>query len=162
MRSREISHCPYCDGDLEVIGSRKRKIYREDGSTATLIIRRLRCRTCRRIHHELPDCIVPYKRYNSAAIEAALTSDGSTGCFPGENSTVYRLKRWFAGLRAYFETVLRSLPYLYQRDRILAEETGKLLPLAPLRLSSGWLADLVRKVANSGRWRTDPFCNDCP
>ena len=72
------------------------------------------------------------------------------------------MKRWFAGIRAYFEAALRSLSYLYQRDRALAEEVGKLLPLDPLRLPSGWLADLVRKVVNSGRWRTDPFCNDCP
>ncbi|WP_350340495.1 DUF6431 domain-containing protein [Paenibacillus hexagrammi] len=24
------------------------------------------CTQCRKIHHELPDCIVPYKRYESS------------------------------------------------------------------------------------------------
>ncbi|WP_307545897.1 DUF6431 domain-containing protein [Paenibacillus sp. V4I5] len=30
-----------------------------------LVIRRLHCSQCLKIHHELPDCIVPYKRYES-------------------------------------------------------------------------------------------------
>ncbi|WP_367618590.1 DUF6431 domain-containing protein [Paenibacillus andongensis] len=34
-----------------------------------LVVRRLRCSKCRNIHHELPDCIVPYKRYESSCIE---------------------------------------------------------------------------------------------
>ncbi|WP_242966792.1 DUF6431 domain-containing protein [Desulfosporosinus sp. FKA] len=30
----------------------------------------MRCVNCRRIHHELPDCLVPYKRYESTCIES--------------------------------------------------------------------------------------------
>ncbi|MEW5785724.1 MAG: DUF6431 domain-containing protein, partial [Bacillota bacterium] len=48
-----------------MIGSRKRTFINEAGEREILIIRRLRCKNCKRVHHELPDIIVPYKRYNS-------------------------------------------------------------------------------------------------
>ncbi|WP_391563866.1 DUF6431 domain-containing protein [Paenibacillus cremeus] len=39
------------------------------GRARMLVICRLRCTYCRKIHHELPSCIVPYKRYDSACVE---------------------------------------------------------------------------------------------
>lgn len=38
-----------------------------------LVVRRLRCTQCRKIHHELPDCVVPYKRYESACVEQVVS-----------------------------------------------------------------------------------------
>ncbi|MGB4509265.1 MAG: DUF6431 domain-containing protein, partial [Syntrophomonadaceae bacterium] len=52
--------CPCCSGGLKVIGSRPRKCVNSVGERITLIIRRLRCVKCQRIHHELPDMLVPY------------------------------------------------------------------------------------------------------
>ncbi len=61
VKSEENSICPVCGCcELKVIGSRKRNTLQGDGETIILIIRRLRCRNCRRIHHELPDILVPY------------------------------------------------------------------------------------------------------
>ncbi|MGI6649770.1 MAG: DUF6431 domain-containing protein [Bacillota bacterium] len=40
------------------------------GNQNVLVIRRLRCRHCHRIHHELPDILVPYKRHSSESIES--------------------------------------------------------------------------------------------
>nr|WP_233162833.1 MULTISPECIES: DUF6431 domain-containing protein [unclassified Cohnella] len=64
--------CPCCGEKLVVIGSRHRKLSTAAGDQRLLIVRRLRCLQCRKIHHELPDCIVPYKRYESESVEQIL------------------------------------------------------------------------------------------
>ncbi|MGI6435620.1 MAG: DUF6431 domain-containing protein [Syntrophomonadaceae bacterium] len=43
--------CPCCSGKLKVIGSRQRKCITASGEKIVLIIRRLRCIECNRIHH---------------------------------------------------------------------------------------------------------------
>ncbi|WP_445349419.1 DUF6431 domain-containing protein [Desulforudis sp. DRI-14] len=63
MRSAEQIPCPCCSGHLKVIGSRKRSCIDSLGDKIVLIIRRLGCVACHRIHHELPDMLVPYKRF---------------------------------------------------------------------------------------------------
>ncbi|WP_177213477.1 DUF6431 domain-containing protein [Proteiniclasticum ruminis] len=59
----EKSVCPICMGELEIIGSRRRYSIEATGSRQTLVVRRMRCpnNVCRKIHHELPDILVPYK-----------------------------------------------------------------------------------------------------
>lgn len=140
---------------MKVIGSRKRKVRRKDGTTIILIIRRLYCKHCKRIHHELPDFIVPRKRYSSGAIEAAL-KDSKTNrqddTFPGEDSTMARLRIWFSLLRNYMEAILQSIKSLHPDDKDVAEEVDNLLPLDPLHAPPGWLAKTVRILVNSNRW----------
>ncbi|MDI6879905.1 MAG: DUF6431 domain-containing protein [Desulfitobacteriaceae bacterium] len=67
-----------------------------------LIIRRLRCTHCHRIHHELPDCLVPYKRYDCASIEQTVTETAKATDIAADEATLYRLNIWF----------YRQLPYL--------------------------------------------------
>ena len=74
VRSSETPHCTCCGSSLRVIGSRSRVLKENDGSQKKLIIRRMRCDSCERIHHELPDILVPFKRYGSETIESVLTS----------------------------------------------------------------------------------------
>lgn len=140
---------------MKVIGSRPRKVHLKSGTVITLIIRRLYCPNCHRIHHELPDCITPYKRYGTLAIEAVLkaTRNNPEGNdFPGENSTMARLKTWFSLLRNYMEAALKSIKALYPDDQGLAEEVDGLIPLDPLHSPPGWLGRLVRMLVNSNRW----------
>ena len=149
VHSFEIVPCPCCGGLLVVCGSRKRKLTKADGSKQVLGIRRLECELCGKIHHELPDIIVPYKRYEAAAVESALSSDDSdtAGEFPGEENTLRRLQLWFCLLQTYFNEVLVSL------TRQLCLENDVLLPLCPLkRQAAGWLKCLVRHTVNSGLW----------
>ncbi len=64
MRSAEQIPCPCCSGQLKVIGSRRRSRINGRGEKIVLIIRRLGCVACHRIHHELPDidlqCRLPH------------------------------------------------------------------------------------------------------
>ena len=67
--SEEEIACPICVGILKVIGSRGRGQNDSAGNKITLIIRRLRCQSCRKIHHELPDRVIPYKRHCAETVE---------------------------------------------------------------------------------------------
>ena len=135
-------------------GSRRRRVRGLDSEVVTLMIRRLRCDVCRRIHHELPDFIVPYKHYSTEVIEDILRGSGKTSgsCSPCEDSTVRRTLRWFSLLLSYFEAAIRSLIEMNRHNRILVNELSALLPLQPKRLPAGWLRHLVRILVNSGRW----------
>jgi len=148
VKSKESIPCPLCDNDLEVYGSRKRVLLKQDGSKQVLIIRRLQCKHCKVIHHELPDIIVPYKRFESGAIESVLVDEGfESTAFPGEERTYRRLKLWFFLLHAYYEGCLKALK---ERSSIVSEVV---LPLYPLkRQTDGWLKHLVRHLTNFGLW----------
>lgn len=152
IRSNETVPCPFCEKRLKVIGSRKRGVIEYSGEKRILVIRRLKCLGCGRIHHELPDIIIPYKRYGSETVECivSLTDEND---YPCELSTAKRLKIWFYLLRKYFNNTLISLTFLYDYDKELCKEIGSLIT----RLNSstgvtGWLKKLVRYLVNSGRW----------
>lgn len=104
VKSQEASICPICGvSDLIVIGSRKRILYDGSGEKRILVIRRLRCKGCSRVHHELPDQIVPYKRYASKSIEEILDQDSpAVAC---ESSSIYRIRRWFLEISEYIRGV---------------------------------------------------------
>lgn len=156
VRSMENLPCPFCDGTFKVIGSRPRILFRQDGSTIHLVIRRLQCRACSRISHELPDLVVPFKRYEAETIADALSSTPSadTSCCPCEDSTIRRWKLWFFLLRDYLEGSVRALMELWNCQTFIR------LPLYPLSSqAAGWLNTLVRNLVNSGRWRQT--CSVC-
>lgn len=109
---------------------------------------------CGRVHHELPDIIVPYKRYSSETIELILSpSDTEADEYPCELSTALRLKLWFFLLREYFRNTLISLTFLYDYDIELGYEINEIIPCIDTRSGvTGWLKKLVRFLVNSGRW----------
>lgn len=143
--------CPVCGGiELKVIGSRNRKVLKSDGESITLVIRRLRCNSCNRIHHELPDIIVPYKRYSSQGIEAIV--DGKEEEVSCEESTIYRIRKWFREYREYLAGCLGSVAAQ------LGFKTIPNMPSAFQRIKAyvgkeaGWLARAVRTIANTNNW----------
>ena len=98
IKNCEEPLCPKCGKRMMVSGSRRRKLKETDGSTCTFLIRRLYCKDCNRIHHELPDLMIPRKRYSAKAIRQVLsTNDMLSVNFAGECSTIYRLRKWAKG-----------------------------------------------------------------
>jgi len=146
--------CPHCQSELFPYDRRNRKYRDEDGDWKTLVIRRLRCSNarCRRIHAELPDFLVPYKRYKVGSIEAVLT--GIAQIIPTEESTRQRWKKWYRQLRDHFLGVARSV------WRQQAEVERTLFASPSIKKSSNWdetaftLAELVSLTVNSGNWLT--------
>jgi hypothetical protein len=134
VRTCEIHVCPICGHVLYVIGTRKRKLIKEDGEIQVLIIRRLRCKDCRAIHHELPDIVIPYKRHCANTVERIINGDDSEACCEGR--TIDRIKKWWSVYRPYFESVLASL----------REEYGDVFSQHPAP------KEMIRAVANANLW----------
>lgn len=134
-----------------VAGSRKRILRESDGQKSILIIRRLKCEHCKRIHHELPDSIVPYKRYSADAIEEIL-AEKKEEIYPCETSTALRLRCWFSLLREYFEMALSAIRYRHMEDKEIWQRLSVLTPLTPTDQPVGWLRNIVRILVNSGFW----------
>ncbi|HCS75460.1 MAG TPA: hypothetical protein DIW17_16495 [Clostridiales bacterium] len=151
VKSEEKSICPICLSEaLKVIGSRNRRATNSNGENLIIVIRRLKCSNCKKIHHELPDILVPYKRYLSKCIEAII--DGQGGRISCENSSIYRLKRWFKGIEAHIKGSLASIAARVNS----AIKMGGESPLKAIKTyvgnEQGWLARAVRIVANTNNW----------
>jgi len=134
VRSYEINVCPVCGDILIVIGTRERRYIKDDGIKEILIIRRLRCKGCRVIHHELPDILIPYKRHCANTIDSIIVGTPVDVCC--EECTITRVKAWWESCRLYFESVMASLRRKY--GAVFSENP------AP--------REIVRAVANANLW----------
>lgn len=155
VRSAEQNYCPCCSGELKVVGSRRRACINGLGEKLVLIIRRLRCVDCKRIHHELPDILVPYKRYVCESIEVVVSGNSNLSVTADE-STIGRWRSWLLKLSDYFLGCLVSITSRYGRETAGGVSS---LPKSKLQRiwqhvgdAPGWLARLVRPVANLNLW----------
>mgnify|MGYP000845495661 FL=1 len=154
VKSDEQNPCPICGSLLKVIGSRRRCYFQDNGERRVLMIRRLHCSSCNRIHHELPDLLVPYKRYESQSIEAAVTGSAAL-TVAADEATISRWKQWFSDMAGYFAGVLISIATRYNKS----VEGVSALPQSSLQRiwhfvgdAPRWLARVVRPVANANYW----------
>ena len=60
--------CPNCGCALKYYDTVARGIRKEYGISTYISVRRLRCTGCNRVHRELPDTVIPYKRYERRVI----------------------------------------------------------------------------------------------
>jgi len=156
VKSKEQSICPICkSNNLKVIGSRPRTCREKDGEPTILIIRRLRCEECRKIHHELPDILVPYKRYKSECIEAVVANNRKKsqeiGC---DESTLYRWKGWFVSLSEYMANSLHSIAVQLgkETEKAAGAQTALYRIWQYVGDAAGWLARTVRALVNANLW----------
>lgn len=120
-------------------------------------IRRLRCQKCELIHHELPDCLVPYKRYQADVIETAIDDPGGPSDLPADDSTLLRWRDWFYTLAEHWLSFLISLirqqkwelPVNGLSDRSLSvrQRIGQMVGG-----ECGWLSRIVQPLANHHYW----------
>lgn len=154
-RCAEEVPCPCCEGQLRVVGSRNRSYITAAGVTVKLRIRRLRCKECGKIHHELPDCIVPYKRYASECIEEVLSETEAKPSVPADESTLYRWRCWYEAYRMYWYQCLMAIAARFRPHPVktlsassqTAHQVGRLA-----RKRSGWLRQIVRPLVNAKLW----------
>lgn len=156
VKSAEIIFCPCCNSSLAVIGSRKRKYINVAGVRQALIIRRLRCTFCKKIHHELPDILVPYKRYDSESIESVLSTNQKL-TVAADESTINRWRSWFVENVEYFQKVLTTIKLRLNyeaEEKELSRIPGTALSgiLHIVGDNFGWLARVVRIIANTNLW----------
>lgn len=151
--SEEVLPCPCCHGHLGVIGSRRRGYIQSSGEKSILVIRRLRCETCRKIHHELPNILVPYKRYDAASIEETVSQPKPA--VAADESTLLRLRQWFAAWSTYAVGCLAAVAHRFD----LPVQESSTPSQSPLQIigrfvgdADGWLARVVRPIANTHLW----------
>jgi hypothetical protein len=156
VRCVEVVPCPCCGEELKVIGSRKRISRNATGEVKVFALRRLRCTGCRKIHHELPDCLVPYKRYESTCVEDVVSEEAGGAVVAADDSTLYRWRSWYNELATYWCGALSSITVRFQPKPLEVSSTpslsthqriGQIVGDAP-----GWLARVVRPIANVNLW----------
>lgn len=138
---------------MKVMGTRDRKSKESSGETKVYNIRRLGCVNCGRIHHELPDFLVPYKRYEAECIEKVLT-DSLHHDIP---STLFRWLDWFTSFVEYWIGCLTSIMFRIQgKSPVNLSSEASLSALQRIGRWVGdaprWLARIVRPIANDNLW----------
>ncbi len=152
----ETPRCPNCGGLLKYRDSRKRIHKREGGLTERLIIRRLKCRKCSCLHAELPDCLVPYKHYDSevicGVIDGIVTPDDEDSeDYPCEE-TMKRWCLWYLYNQTRAEGFIRNAVYklLDNNDDFLLSGTPLLKSIKEREVRPHWLGYILRIIYNSG------------
>ena len=149
--SAECLPCPCCQGVLGLFGRRRRSQILGSGEKRWLLIRRLHCADCSKIHHELPDVLVPYKRHEAQSIEQVIENRESASVSADE-STLNRWRAWFAWWAPY---ACGCLEALRQRFSLCVEVSSNPTPSALRGLgryvgnAGAWLARTVRPIANA-------------
>lgn len=142
----EISHtCPLCHGPLHYRDSRLRIRKKEGGKKEYLRIRRFRCAECHSYHNELPDCLVPYKHYETEVIAGVLDEiicpeDLDSEDYPSF-STMLRWMRWFAENLKRIEEYLHTLAFSHSTCASFNEVRKK---------QQNWMEHMLRLIYNSG------------
>ena len=124
------------------------------GQTCHLMLRRLMCPECRRLHLELPDILIPQKHYASEVIEnvvdeVSTEEDESTEDYPC-GDTMERWKAWLVASLVQMEGWLRSVgERLLGLGAELLSTGGSILQKLRER-GAGWLGICMRVIYNSG------------
>ena len=153
-QSHEVAVCPQCQSMLKHRDCRQRVMQREGGDKTWIQINRLYCGKCRRLHTELPDCLVPFKHYASEIIEGVLddvvTSDDEDSEDYPCDMTMSRWKDWFEINRLFIEGYIRNIGYSIFNEGIefLKSSENKFDTIR--MLGKYWLAIIIRLIYNNG------------
>jgi len=131
--------CPYCNGKLYVRGTCRRKVRDAEDQCTVLRLRVLACRNCGKTHRELPEGVIPYKRYGSDAI--CKMKEHPEKCFT-EPCSIQRIIAWLSGFLSFAEKYLEGL-------KQEGFETPELVGCPLYRR----LNYFVRIIVNSGEWK---------
>ena len=154
VRSLEPFFCPRCHSDQRiVIGSRNRILIRTTGIKIKLRIRRLRCKSCKTIHHELPSEVIPYKRHEAESIEAVLEERELLDT-PADELTLKRWRAWFAGLAGHLLGALMSAARRSNVKINMAPFAGCALRRIRRAVGDapGWLSRIVQTAVKNNCW----------
>ncbi|SHJ14753.1 hypothetical protein SAMN02745229_04150, partial [Butyrivibrio fibrisolvens DSM 3071] len=109
-------------------------------------------------HTELPDCLVPYKHYDSeiitGVIDGIVTSDDEDSeDYPCEE-TMKRWILWYKENKERAEGYLRNTIYrlLDNRDDFLISGVSLLSTFKKIEVKPHWLGYIIRTIYNSGNY----------
>ncbi len=93
----ELTVCPECGGELKHYDCVKRILRTKNRETTYVIVPRVRCKQCKKIHRILSENIIPYKQYEAeliTGVKEGLISSDTLGYenYPCEMT----MKRWLS------------------------------------------------------------------
>ena len=147
----EMPLCPYCSGQMTVYDSRRRYVIRQaTACKECYILRRLRCKSCKSIHTELPDFIQPFKHYDSQTIQDTIDKKQDNSCSADEST----MSRWRTSFKDSQEAISTLLVAYYMRATgALASlfATGMDGIISKIRNTQpNWLSFVAGLLVNSG------------
>ncbi|MCF8017859.1 MAG: DUF6431 domain-containing protein [Vallitaleaceae bacterium] len=89
VKNKQAPLCPDCGNLMSGYCSRYRSVIFADGNSYVFLLRRLKCPSCKRLHVEIPDIIIPRKHYSANVIRRAIAGDIES-C-PADDSTI---RKW--------------------------------------------------------------------
>jgi hypothetical protein len=106
---------------------------------------------CKRFHNELPDFLIPYKRYDRESIESVITNQSDLHVCADE-STLYRWRRWFKEMADHIRGCLVSIMIQYGKE---SAEDKSGLPKSKLQRIWQYVGDapVVAKLSNLSKFK---------
>ena len=152
--SNDTHHCPECGAVLKHRDYKRRIMKLEGGAKQFILIERLQCKACRRLHNALPYFLVPYKHYKTDIISGVLDNIVSPDDLDDEDypceETMKRWHHWFRSNHENIDGFMKSIGYRFLGfgEDLL---NSKISLLTHLRKSSElWLETIIRIIYNSG------------
>jgi len=120
----------------------------------------------RKYHRELPDIMMPYKRYDVESIEEVIESEAEgkeEAAVGAENSTIGRWKRWFRteGLQIMMQVVGAiteaggTVELALLNVKRIIETIKEIIGQWKGTRSRSWLGEVVRMLVNRARWKVN-------
>jgi len=154
----DVVPCPECEGELKYRDSRERIFRKYGGDTYWILVRRLKCCHCGRLHTELPDCLAPYKHYEIEVIENVV--DGveevvDTNSLEKEypcDATRLRWKKWISKNKKNINSQMKSIGFrILGLGAELLSSTASIVEILQDE-GEGWLSIIIRTIYNSGNF----------
>lgn len=159
----EFTLCPDCGGNLQYHSRAIRLLRDITGIKSQYSIRIMICvnKACPSTYHrELPDIIVPYKRFDAESIEEAVTQSNREIMVAVDQSTIYRWRKWFEKNAVYMMMALLSISAAMENhaelSSLVIEKQKANTPVERIKTiverETKWLNETVRVLVNSSKW----------
>ena len=109
-------------------------------------------------HRELPDIVIPYKRYDTESIEEAITHSNSDITVAADHSTIWRWRKWFKLSETYIIMALISVLAVIENN---IESSSLAIPNLKNPIEQikeivsrkvKWLNEAARILVNATKW----------
>ena len=141
ITGQEIIPCPSCEtGELFTRGTCHRCAINTAGEKEHYQLRVLQCRNCNKTHRELPEPLVPYKRYDGETIIKAANEPDKAPCDFRSVDLILKWLTWFIDYAAHIQQSLEV--------EIAAPPLPKMSGKYEIHSLFAW----VKRVVNSGNW----------
>jgi len=149
ITENESIHCPLCDGELAYRDNRLRIVKNLFAEVRRFLLRRLRCKGCKKLHTELPDIIQPYKHYDSETIQKVLDGSAEVAACSADDSTIRRWKNEFAEAKRDINQRLASVYARMSDGKVLISATVNILDKIKAE-TKRWFSFVMTLLINNG------------